>query len=822
MMNTMPRRLILRVFSILVAGFVTNACYAQLVIDSLDGEVTQHEADTFINVVAATPIPTSEWTATITHNQLADGKGGMTLEAINTMYQITGDIPSLSAEHMQLLNLAIQWNDAWLTHRNDLPLGEHRVMWTGNIEPVWPPNCPTCTSSTYYESEVGDTIGHMAFTAYNILSTPSIWNNTVPDGDPNNFGTTYLDRTKTYVSMLEFSMSTSFTPYYIDPNTLLIRRPSTSQGYLSTFHNVNAWNVQMMLLNAYWRLAQCHFILGDDPTLAAKYKTIVQKSTDMFVQNAKPLTAPDGTPVYDWGYCNFGDCTGRLTGEQIGVHASYDMWGLARAYSTGYITVPTAQQMKTYADTVVHEMTLSIDSAGAATYASFNDRCCDTATYNYLPYGFIFLTPYNTGIYRPAATADINSGRLKGDPGLAAGILWAKHFLNVSTATTLSSSVNPSVFGQPVALTAQVSPTNATGTIQFKDGTGNLGSLVSLMSGSATLTVSSLTLGTHSITAVYSGDTTFIGSTSSPLTQTINQAASSTNVTSSANPSAYNQPVTLTATVLAAAPGSGTPTGTVQFKDGMNSLGLAQTLSSGTATYTTPSLSVGAHSITAVYSGDVNFTGGASSPLTQTANQAATTTALTTDTNPSGSGQTVMFTATVSPAAATGTVQFMDNGGNLGPPMTLNSGMASYSTATLSAGTHSISASYNGDGNYLGSISPTLTQVVTVTGSVTTITNLTAPQFISFHQKEPAVFSVVVTASNGATPAGNVVLFEADKVIVTMPQLDGSGKSSLPFSQLRIGAHNIRAVYLGDSGSNMNTSTSTPHTTNASPRPELH
>jgi hypothetical protein len=408
---------------------VTGPCQAQLVIDRLDGEVTQHEVDTFIRVVSATPIPTSQWSATVTHNYLADGTGGQTLEGINDLYVVTGDIPGLSAQHAQLIDLAIQWTDAWLTHRNDMPLGEQRVMWTGNIEPVWPPNCPTCSSNTYYESEVGDTVGHMAYTAYNILSTPSIWNDTVPDGDPNNFGTTYFARAQTYVAMLEYTMSTAFTPYFIDPNALLITRPSTSQGYLSSFHNVNAWNVEFMLLNAYWRLAQCHTLLQDNPDLAAMYGAIVQNTTDMFVANAVPITAPDGTPVYDWGYGNFGDVKGRLTGEQIGVHGQYDIWGLTRAYSSGF-TSATPQQMQSYADTVVHEMTLAIDpSTGAATYAGFNDRCCSTQTYNYLPNGFIFLVPYNTDIYGPAANADIASGHQQRSPGLTAGILWAKHWL---------------------------------------------------------------------------------------------------------------------------------------------------------------------------------------------------------------------------------------------------------------------------------------------------------------------------------------------------------------------------------------------------------
>jgi hypothetical protein len=440
--------------------------HAQYVIDSLDGEVTQHEVNAFISGIAATSIPTSEWSATNTHNELADGTGGTTLEGINDLFAITGDIASLSAEHIQLVDLAIKWTDAWLVHRNDLPLGEQRVMWTGKIEPVWPPNCPTCASPTYYESEVADTVGHMAYTAHNILKTPSIWNDTVPDGDPNHLGATYLARATTYVSMLEFTMSHSFTPYFIDPSTLLIRRPSTSQGYLSSFHNVNAWNVQMMLLNAYWRLAQCHFILGDDPSLATRYQTIVKNTADMFVRNAVPRTAPDGTAVYDWGYGNFGDVTGRLTGEQIGVHGSYDIWGLTRAYSTGYTTVPTAQQMKTYADTVAHEMTLQIDPAtGAATYASFNDRCCSTQTYDYLPPGFIFLTPYNTDIYKPAANADISSGRQARSAGLTANVLWAKHWVFVhSLPPDFSFSAGPAsqtlTAGESTSYTLSVNPIN--------------------------------------------------------------------------------------------------------------------------------------------------------------------------------------------------------------------------------------------------------------------------------------------------------------------------------------------------------------------------
>jgi YD repeat-containing protein len=95
--------------------------------------------------------------------------------------------------------------------------------------------------------------------------------------------------------------------------------------------------------------------------------------------------------------------------------------------------------------------------------------------------------------------------------------------------------------------------------------------------------------------------------------------ATTTTVTSSVNPSVTGQAVTFTAKVVASGGGTGTPTGTVTFSDGTTTLG-AGTLSAGTATYTTNSLSVGSHSITAVYGGDTTFVASTSSALTQMVN----------------------------------------------------------------------------------------------------------------------------------------------------------------------------------------------------------
>ena len=93
------------------------------------------------------------------------------------------------------------------------------------------------------------------------------------------------------------------------------------------------------------------------------------------------------------------------------------------------------------------------------------------------------------------------------------------------TTTTVSSSQNPSTAGQPVTFTATVAGAGGppAGTVTFFDGVTSLGT-VPLSFGSAQLTTSALTVGSHSITAQYNGNATFAGSTSAPLVQVVSAA----------------------------------------------------------------------------------------------------------------------------------------------------------------------------------------------------------------------------------------------------------------------------------------------------------
>jgi hypothetical protein len=123
---------------------------------------------------------------------------------------------------------------------------------------------------------------------------------------------------------------------------------------------------------------------------------------------------------------------------------------------------------------------------------------------------------------------------------------------------------------------------------------------------------------------------------------------------------------------------------------------------------------VGKNAVTAVYGGDSTFAGSKSKAVSQVISKATTTTALASSLNPSIVGQSVTFTATVTPefgGTVKGTVTFYDGTTAL-KTVYLNGGAAKFTTKTLISGTHSITAAYNGSTNFSGSSSAPLTQTV--------------------------------------------------------------------------------------------------------------
>ncbi|MCB0048647.1 MAG: Ig-like domain repeat protein, partial [Caldilinea sp.] len=285
--------------------------------------------------------------------------------------------------------------------------------------------------------------------------------------------------------------------------------------------------------------------------------------------------------------------------------------------------------------------------------------------------------------------------------GASPAITFALTNTQRASATTLSSSANPSIVGQSVTFTATVTDDVGsvlpTGTVTFT--VNGVDVVASLVSGVATYITDTLTVGSHVITATYGGDAGFLGSTDD-LIQVVNQATSSTALTSGTNPSVFGQPVTYTATVSAVAPGAGTLTGVVTFT--VNGAEVPVALVSGVASYVTDTLVAGSHMITATYGGDASFTGSVDD-VTQVVNRTATATAITGAPASSEYGQSVTFTATVSAVAPgagtpTGVVTFTVNGAEV--TASLVGGAASYITDTLVVGSHVITATYGGDAGF--------------------------------------------------------------------------------------------------------------------------
>lgn len=370
------------------------------------------------------------------------------------------------------------------------------------------------------------------------------------------------------------------------------------------------------------------------------------------------------------------------------------------------------------------------------------------------------------------------------------------------TSTTVTSSANPSGVGLAVTLTAHISNNNQgqiTGTVQFFDGTtaiGNAPQNVNSSSNTATLTTSFTTVGTHSITAVYSGDDQNAASTSLILKEIIEQATT-LSLVSSANPDIEFTPITLTAS-LSVAGGTTVPSGSITFTNGSTPLGSPAPINgNGVATFTVPPLAVGSYAITASYTGDANNFS-SSSTITQVINLAPTSTSLASSATTVPFSTPITFTAKVTGVPAdtpTGDVIFMDGKSVLATVAVNTLGVATYVNTTLTAGLHAIIAVYQGDSNYATStsvqaINVTIQQTPTVTALATSTTNSIATR--------PVTLTATITTVNGATiPTGNVN-FMSGSILLGTASLNNKGMASISITDLAVGVDNITAIYLGD------------------------
>ncbi|MET7761762.1 Ig-like domain-containing protein, partial [Streptomyces sp. NPDC005393] len=240
--------------------------------------------------------------------------------------------------------------------------------------------------------------------------------------------------------------------------------------------------------------------------------------------------------------------------------------------------------------------------------------------------------------------------------------------------TMVTSTPNPSVFGQTVTYTATVtdplSVFTPDGDVTFViTGGPTLGPVPVDAFGQASVTDASLAVGSHLVTANYANDTNLDPSFGTTI-QLVNQAATVTTVTFVPPSPVCGETVTLTANVAALPPGSGTPTGTVTFIISADGPAVNGTLDPfGNASVNVPGLSVGTHQVAAFYLGDTNFAASNSGLTPLTIGQGASTTVFSSPTVSPVCGQPVQLCAqvTVTPPSTCsvqpGTVQFVVAGG---------------------------------------------------------------------------------------------------------------------------------------------------------------
>lgn len=357
----------------------------------------------------------------------------------------------------------------------------------------------------------------------------------------------------------------------------------------------------------------------------------------------------------------------------------------------------------------------------------------------------------------------------------------------VSSGTStvgLGADVSPASCGAKVNFTATVSPAGATGSVTFFDGAASLGTAALDGSGHATLSLTSLAVGTHSLTASYAGDPCHGANVSAPWSQVVDLASSSTTL-AGGGPATCGGLVSLTATVTPSG-----ATGTVTFTEGAATLGTATVDGAGHAALSLTTLAVGSHDVVASYGGGACTAASASSPFTQAVNAAPSATALESDSNPSTCGAKVNLTATVTPAGATGTVTFTEGETTLGVAPVDGNGHASLSLTTLAVGSHGVVASYGGDACFAGSASTPVTQVVNAAPSATTLET----------DVNPSTCGGKVSLSAHVTPPGatGTVTFTDGGTPVDSATVSGIGVATVSLTNLSEGPHLLAARFGGD------------------------
>jgi FG-GAP-like repeat/Bacterial Ig-like domain (group 3) len=380
------------------------------------------------------------------------------------------------------------------------------------------------------------------------------------------------------------------------------------------------------------------------------------------------------------------------------------------------------------------------------------------------------------------------------------------------TVITLSSSVNPSIINQSVIFSAQVTAQDAatgtpSGSVVFSDGSNGLGTMPLDSSGNAALATSSLSVGTHAISAKFLPTNSFNSATGS-LTQRVNALATATVLTVSPSVSTFGTLLTLTASVTTPATNLAGITGTVTFCSAVIAagqtactgtvLGSATLDAAGTAVLQLHFFDSGTYTFGCVYSGDLIHAPSTCNGFPVSITPASTSLTITSSANPSSALTPITYTATLKSSGApipSQSLAFAVDGKPLLSPITNISGSA-VAIAPLTAGSHTISATFPGTTNFTSS-SAQLTQ--TVTPNPTTITLVASPNPV-YQNQQLTLVSTIRAGAGTATPDGSVTFYDGSTALgtVLLPALAYTGTittATLTTSTLTSGEHEFTAVY---------------------------
>jgi hypothetical protein len=423
-------------FLVAVALSAPYPAFAAYVIEGLDGPPTANELaslkaglkiDYHTPVQTCDAIPCGPFNVFIGnhHNNYVYGDTGGAIEGMIALYSITKD--------PEIADSMIFFADQVLAHRNDRYKTHN--MYTGKPELCWPNKDPG-PEYGYCGTENGDVLGHVTSVALELVKSPMLWNKTTPVPDTLNYGQTYLDRARAYLTECRKSIDTFIIPQLVDPMNRFRYPDSDGFGALGPrYPNLRGktvpWNQNTMLANAFLSIAMSLEVLGEEPETVTKYDTIVKTWVRALLDTGIVKTTTMGNPTYDWCYGSSQHPPG--CSEDVG-HGGYDFWGVYRAFARPKYGF-TMEEIVPFANTFRF---LIMQSGG------FAAKVDGTGTGGNVGSTWLYAAFLRHDIF-PSVGAALMPAAKQGDPDTAGRLLWSKYMnaRNWQPETSYGSGMMP-------------------------------------------------------------------------------------------------------------------------------------------------------------------------------------------------------------------------------------------------------------------------------------------------------------------------------------------------------------------------------------------